>query len=65
MKWEQWVAGVVMSSTLTMAGCSTYNPGRVNHQQLEGGYSYWLLDPPLYKGDACGIGVKMARTVRL
>ncbi len=51
MKSMNWVAGVLVASTIIMTGCTSYDPVQLRQQQLNNSYTYYQLDPPLYAGD--------------
>ncbi|WP_411177290.1 hypothetical protein ACHQI7_27295 (plasmid) [Klebsiella oxytoca] len=51
MKNTNWIAGVLVASTIIMTGCTSYDSVQVRQQQLNNNYTYYKLDPPLYAGD--------------
>ncbi|MGG2141449.1 hypothetical protein [Symbiopectobacterium sp. RP] len=51
MKSSNWIAGVLVASTIIMTGCTSYYPVQLRQQQLNNSYTYYKLDPPLYAGD--------------
>ncbi|EAA2780331.1 hypothetical protein OP063_004683 [Salmonella enterica subsp. enterica] len=51
MKNSNWLAGVLIASTITLAGCTSYDQVQLRQQQLSSDYTYYKLSPPLYTGD--------------
>ncbi|KAF1366305.1 hypothetical protein [Yokenella regensburgei] len=51
MKSSNWIAGVLVASTIIMTGCTSYDPVQLRQQQLNNNYTYYQLNPPLYAGD--------------
>ncbi len=51
MKNMNWIAGVLVASTIIMTGCTSYDPVQLRQQHLNNSYTYYQLDPPLYAGD--------------
>lgn len=51
MKKSSWFAGLLVVSNIIMTGCTSYDPILLHQQQLNNSYTFYKLEPPLYKGD--------------
>lgn len=51
MKHINWFTMLLIVFSMTITGCSTYNPIKLRQQQIYNSHLYYKLDPPLYAGD--------------
>ncbi|WRH15221.1 hypothetical protein GC087_06045 [Pantoea sp. JZ2] len=51
MKSKNLIVRMLIASTLTLGGCTSYDSVQLDKHQLNDDYTFYKLSPPLYEGD--------------